>query len=257
MARVRVMSAMAYDVESHRSSGVADPAIRMIGELPGSTQTFEVARVYKGSQGLVEEVAALAAPDGEILWQSRARVIELRGEMFEDLFRTTVSERLVISSTEEHTLLLYLDGVLTARVPVFIDAPDSASGAGVLEEAAQVALKKSAVCWVTIPQAKGGSVTRPAWYIQQGKTLFVLEGGQEQKLPGLSEASTVTLTIKSKDVRATIGTTQADVRVVTDGDEFERVASLGLGTRLNLPDGEHALERWKQTCVLAELTPRY
>jgi len=257
VARVRVMSAMAHDIESHRSSGIADPAIRVIGELPGSTQTFEIARVYKGSQGLVEEVVALAAPDGEILWQSPSRVIELRGAMFEDLFRTTVTERLSIGSTAEHTLLLYLDGVLTARVPVFIDAPHSASGAGVLAEAAQAALKKSAVCWVTIPQPKGGSVTRPAWYVQQGTSLFVIEGGEEQNLPGLSEASTVTLTIKSKDVKATIGTTEADVRLVTDDAEFERIAALGLGTRLNLPDGEHALERWKKTCVLVELTPRF
>lgn len=256
MSLVRVMSAMAYDLDAYKDSGFADPTILVRGELPGMVQDFEIARVYKGSQGLVEEVVALAAPDGTVIWQSPTRVLELRGEMFEDLFRTQVRERLAIDSTDEHTLLIYIDGKLTARLPVFVAAPDSLHGNNVFDEATQNALKKSAVCWLTIPQKKGGSITRPAWYVQQGRSLFVLKGETEQRLPGLEDASTVTITIKSKDVKATIGTTEADVRIVTDSDEFEKIAALGLGTRLNLPDGNDALQRWKDTCVMAELTPR-
>ncbi len=256
MSRVRVMSAMAYDIASYEESGMSDPQVTVMGELPGVTRPFEIARVYKGSQGRYEEAVAIADPDGTIIWESRARVIELRGEMFEDLFRTRVTDRIEIGSSREHTLVVYIDGALAARVPLFVHAPDSLSSAGVFLEAADAALKKSAVCWVTIPQAGGGSVTRPAWYVQQGKSLFMLKGGSEQELPGLEDASRVTLTIKSKDVKASIGTTEADVRIVTDEDEFARVAALGLGKRLNLPDGEQAFQRWKDTCVLAELTPR-
>jgi hypothetical protein len=43
---------------------------------------------------------------------------------------------------------------------------------------------------------------------------------------------------------------------VTEPDEFEKIAALGLGTRLNLPDGDGALERWKQHCTVVELTPQ-
>lgn len=256
MSRVRVMSALAYDLMEYEQSGLADPRVVMMGELPGVTRPFEIARVYKGAQGRYEELIAIADGSGTIVWQSNPRVVELRGEMFEDLFRTQVRERLAITSTDEHTLLMYVDGSLAARVPIFVHAPDSVEGAGVFAEAAQAALKKSAVCWITIPQGKKGSVTRPAWYVQQGASLFVLKGGDEQELPGLENATTVTLTIKSKDIKAAIGTTEADVRIVTDDDEFERIAAIGMGTRLNLTDGERALERWKQTCVLAELTPR-
>ncbi len=256
MSRVRVMSAMAYDLGSYDASGVADPSIRMVGELPGSTEPFEIARVYKGAQGRYEETVALADPEGTVIWDATPRVIELRGEMFEDLFRTTVRERLDLHSTKEHTLLVYLDGQLMARVPVFVDAPHSAAGAGVFPEASQEALKKSSLCWLTIPQLDGGTLTRPAWYVQQGPSIFVIKGGTEQNLPGLEFASTVTLTVKSKDIRATIGTAEADVRIVTDEEEFERIATLGLGTRLNLTDGEGALQRWKDTCVMAEITPR-
>jgi hypothetical protein len=84
----------------------------------------------------------------------------------------------------------------------------------------------------------------------------VVKGEGEQELPGLESAATVELTVKSKDVKATIGTLVADVRRVTDEAEFERIAALGLGTRLNLPDGDGALARWKDTATIVELSPR-
>jgi hypothetical protein len=255
MARVKLLSAMAYDVATFEDTGLADPVLKVSGELPASAQPFAIHRVYKGAQGRYEEVLVIADPDGVVVWESDPRVIELRGEMYEDLFRDRVSDRVEVSSLAEHTLAFYLDGRLEARVPVFVDAPQSARGAGVLMDAAETALKKGSICWLTIPQRDGGSLSRPAWYVQQGRQLFVLKGEAEQELPGLEDADQVTLTVKSKDVKATIGEMPADVRVVTDAEEFERIATMGLGTRLNLPDGEGALERWKSTCTLVELTP--
>jgi len=126
----------------------------------------------------------------------------------------------------------------------------------VLMDAAETALKKGSLCWLTIPQEDGSELSRPAWYVQQGQNLFVLKGPKEQELPGLEHAREVTLTIKSKEVKATIGTMPAAVRVVTDEEEFERIATMGMGTRLNLKDGQDALQRWKDTCTLVELSPR-
>lgn len=256
MSRVRVMSAIAYDLAAYEETSVADPMIKVMGELPGSTQPFGISRVYKGSQGMYEEVIVLADPDGVVIWESAPRVIELRGEMYEDLFRRVVKDRVEITATGEHTLAMYLDGQVAGRIPVFIDAPDSVQGAGVFLDAAEVALKKGSICWLTIPQKGGAAVTRPAWYVQQGASLFVLKGESEQQLPGLEDARSVTLTVKSKEVKAALGSVEADVRVVTDEQEFERIAGMGLGTRLNLKDGDAALQRWKDTCTLVELTPR-
>ncbi len=254
-ARLKLLSGMAYDLETHSSTGVADPVIRVLGDLPASSQPFGITRVYKAAQGYYEEVLVLADPDGQVIWESRPRVLELRGEMFEDLFTTEVRDRIEITSLQEHTLAFYLDGRLEARVPVFIDAPQSARGTGVLMEAAETALKKGSICWVAIPQADGTEVTRPAWYVQQGQKLFMITGPNEQELPGIDQAPQVTLTVKSKDVKATIGEMPADVRVVDDAEEFEKIANLGMGNRLNLKDGEGALERWKATCTMVELTP--
>lgn len=256
MSRVKLMTAMAFDVAAYEETGVSDPVLQVAGELPGPARTFSIHRVYKGAQGVYEEVLALAAPDGEVIWESDPRSIELRGEMFEDLFRRTVTDRVTIGSTAEHTLLFSIDGAIVARIPVFIEAPESVTGAGVLLDAAEVALKKGAICWLTIPQPDGSSLVRPAWYVQQGRKLFVIRGDGEQQLPGLDGAPRVALTVKSKEVKAAIGTMQADVRRVTDDDEFTRIATLGLGTRLNLPDGEAALERWQRTCEMFEISPR-
>lgn len=255
MARVKLMSAMAFDLESYESTGVVDPVLRVHGELPAGAAPFGLHRVYKGAQGRYEEVVVIADPEGVVLWESDPRLLELRGEMFEDLFRRSVTDRVEIASVREHTLVFYLDGRIAGRVPLFIEAPQDVRAAGVLMEAAETALKKGSLCWLTIPQGDGSSVRRPAWYVQQGQKLFVLKGEGEQELPGLEHAKQVTLIVKSKDVKATIGEMPADVRVVEDPDEFERIAGLGLGTRLNLKDGEGALERWKRTATIVELTP--
>ncbi len=256
MSRVTVMSAIAYDLASYEETGEADPAITVLGELPGACRPFGISRVYKGSQGMYEEALVLADPDGVVLWESEPRVIELRGMMYEDLFRRVVRDRIEITSTAEHTLAMYLDGRIAGRIPVFIEAPDSVQGAGVFLDAAETALKKGSICWLTIPQQGSKALTRPAWYVQQGRSLFVLKGETEQELPGLEAATSVTLTVKSKDVKAALGSVEADVRVVTDEEEFERIAGMGLGTRLNLTDGDAALQRWKDNCTLVELTPR-
>ncbi|HSK23447.1 MAG TPA: hypothetical protein VK906_09740 [Egicoccus sp.] len=256
MARVQLMSAMAYDIDQQSSTGVADPVIRVLGELPGASEPFGIHRVYKGSQGTYEEVLALVDPDGVVIWESPPRFVELRGAMFEDLFRRRVDERVPITSTGEHTLVFYLDGQIAGRVPVFIDAPESVTSAGVLLEAAETALKKGSICWIRIPQPDGTVLSPPAWYVQQGKKLFVVKGETEQALPNLEHNDVVTVVVRSKEIKAVIGELTCDVRVVTDEAEFDRIAALGLGTRLNLPDGDAALDRWRANCKVVELTPR-
>ncbi|MEX1162515.1 MAG: hypothetical protein WEB03_02940 [Nitriliruptor sp.] len=257
MSRVKLMSAMVFDLAAYEETAVADPVIRITGELPAGSDPFGINRVYKGPQGVYEEVLAIAGPDGRILWETEPRLIELRGMMFEDLFRREIRDRIEITHPGEHAALFYLDGQLAGRIPVFIDAPGSARTAGVVLDAAEVALKKGSLCWLTIDQPGGGVATRPAWYVQQGTKLFVIKGGSEQELPNLEHVPTVTISVKSKEQKAALGELTADVRVVESGsDEFERIAGLGLGTRLNLPDGEDALERWKRECLVIELNPR-
>lgn len=258
MARVKLMSAMAYDRQTFEEQYFADPVIRVLGELPARSQPFRLDRVYSGPQGRTEEVILLVDPDNRVIWQRPGRFLELRGQMHEDLFRADVDDDILVESTGEHAMVFLVEGEEAGRIPVFIDAPESVRTAGVFGQAAEEALKKGSLLWLTIPQPDGSNVTRPAWYVQQGSKLFVVKGPGEQELPNLEQVEQVELTVKSKDVKASLGSVPAAVRVVdNDSDEFTKIANLGMGNRLNLPDGEAAAERWRTTGHMVELTPSW
>lgn len=255
MARVKLLSAIVYDVGTYEAQGAADPVLKVLGELPGTAKPFAVHRVYQGSQGRYEESMLLLDPDDVVLWQAPYRFIQLRGQMYEDLFRSTIDDDVKIDTPGEHHLVFLIDDQEAGRVPVFIDAPESARSAGVIDAAAETALKKGSVVWLHIPQPDGSLATRPAWYVQEGLKLYVLTGPGEQDLPNLGEVSEVQVTLKSKDVHASIAQARGQVRRVDPAsDEFERIATLGMGTRLNLPDGDAALTRWRDTCLMAEIS---
>lgn len=255
MPYVELLSAMAYDLATFEEQGYPDPVLKLPGELPARPRPFGLNRVYKGSQGQYEESILILDKDDVVVWQRPWRFIELRGEMFEDLFRSRVDADFELESADEHQLVFLIDGGEIGRIPLFVDAPESAAATGTLGDAAETALKKGSIMWLTIPQPDGSLATRPAWYVQQGRKLFVIKGEGEQELPNLENNESVDVTVKSKEVKAAIGTMPATVRVVDNGsDEFDRIAALGMGTRLNLLDGEDALERWRTSCKLVELT---
>lgn len=259
MANAKLLTAIAFDIATFEQDGLADPIIRVHGDLPASSQPFHLNRVYKGPQGVVEETILLLEPDGKtVAWQRPHKKIELRGEMFEDLFRMQVREKIEIRESGEHTLVFIIDGTEAGRIPVFIEAEDSVVSQGALADAVDKGLSKSSAMWLTIPQKDGTELSRIAWYVQQGGRVFVMKGGSEQELPNLEHCDEVTMTVKGKDVKAAIGVVKATTRVVgNDTDEFENIAQLGLGTRLNLKDGDAALARWRNECQLVELTPQF
>ncbi len=256
MARAKLLTAIAFDKATFEEDGLADPVIRVLGEFPSTAQPFHVNRVYKGPQGVVEESLLLLAPDGRtVIWQRPHQKIQLRGEMFEDLFRNEVRDVIDITEPGEHSLVFLLDGAEVGRIPVFIEAEESLVQQGALADVVTSALTKSSIMWLSIPQRDGTTLDRPAWYVQQGKKVFVIKGGKEQELPNLEHVDRVDVTVKGKDVKAAIGVVKATTRVVgNDTDEFENIANLGLGTRLNLKDGDGALARWRNECKLVELT---
>ncbi len=258
MPYVELLSAIVFDQDSwDETAGTINPALVVHGELPADAQPFVVDRVYQGPQGAYDESFVLLDANGDVVYQHTWGRVTLRGEMFEDRFRDVVRAQVTIAGPEEHSLVLLVNDYEVGRVPVFIEAPDSAIAAGVLADVLDATLKKSAIIWLTIPQAQGQPITRPAWFVYQGRKVYVLTGPAEQDLTNIARAGEVTLTARSKEVRSRIASVPATVRVVSnDSDEFDQVLRLGLTTRLNLPDGDSALGRWKQTCTLVELSPQ-
>lgn len=252
---VELLSAMAYDLETFEEQGYPDPVLKVPGELPARARPFGINRVYQAAQGRYEESILILDEDDVVVWQRPWRYVEMRGEMYEDLFRSQVGREVEIASSGEHQMVFLVDGTEVGRIPLFVDAGQSARAMGVSADVAESALKKGSIVWVSIPQPDGSIATRPAWYVQQGRKLFMIKGGDEQQLPNLERNDVVELTVKSKDVKAAIAVLKADVRQVpNDSDEFEKIATQGMGTRLNLKDGDGALQRWKDTCTMVELT---
>jgi hypothetical protein len=199
---------------------------------------------------------AVLAPNGDVIWRSPEQALTLRGSSKIDTFIDEV-RGVVVDSDDDHELVLLVGGDEVGRVPVAVldeDPPWSGgSGTDVLEEA----LKKSTVVWVEVPgQADTGERAVPVWYGVLDGRVYVLVGGSEQHVPGLAEAERAVLIARSKEQQSLVAEVEAAARVVEPSDPlYARVASVLLPRRLNLRDGEQAVDRWRKECTLVELTP--
>jgi len=242
------------------AEGLAQPEDAMavfVGRAgKGRVAPFVVRRSYTGAGGWYKEAMAVLAPNGDVVWRSPERPFVLRGSSKIDTFSDEV-HGVVVDSDEDHELVLLVGGDEVGRVPMAVldeDPPWSAgSDTAVLDEA----LKKSTVVWVEVP-GEGGTGGRavPVWYGTLDGRVYVLTGGSEQRVPGLAEADRVVLIARSKEQQSLVAEVEAAARVVEANDPlFARVAPVLLPRRLNLRDGEQAVERWRKECTLVELTP--
>jgi hypothetical protein len=256
--RVQVLQAVVYDHDRFEQTGEIDPAIVVRGEFPAHSRPFVVDRIFRGPQGVYDEAFALVAPDGTVLYHHDWARVTLRGQMYEDRFRDVVRSEVELTSEDELMLVLLMNRQEVGRIPVFVDAPESAIATGALPDAVEAALKKSTILWVRIPQPDGGEITRPAWFVHQDAKVYLLTGPEEQDLPNIAEADKVTLVVRSKEDRSQIGAIPSAVRVVdNDAEEFEKIGESAVSLRLNLKDLPDALERWKATATMVELTPEF
>lgn len=272
MARADLHYAMVLDAEIAEASRVdpslLDPVVRVHGALPGVARPVTVVREYQGPQGAYLERFELRDRNGGVVHRSLLRRLELRGEMFEDRFENQV-RGLELADAEELTAVFAIDDEEVGSVPVFVEAAAGADPYMAAEHAFSAALKKGAIVWLAGPgrkprlsrrrrHAHTGAREQPVWYVYEAGSVYVLTGPGEQQVAGLADAREVEVIARSKDVRSRITRVPAAVRVVPGDDPlFDKVARAGLGRRLNLHDGDEALERWRATCVLVELTPRF
>jgi hypothetical protein len=242
------------------ADGLAQPEDAMavfVGRAgKGRVAPFVVQRSYTGAGGWYREAMALLAPNGDVVWRSGEQAITLRGSSKIDTFTDEV-HGVVVDSDEDHELALLVGGDEVGRVPLAVldeDPPyTTGSDAAVLDEA----LKKSTVVWIEVPGDGGtGGRAVPAWYGTLDGRVYVLDGGSEQRIPGLAEADRVVLVARSKELQSLVAEVEASARVVPASDPlFGRVVPVLLPRRLNLRDGEQAAERWRKECTLVELTP--
>jgi hypothetical protein len=267
MPRADLHYALAVDRDIYQASQVdpslLDPVVR-VDSLPGVAKPFVVLRDYQGPQGGYTEHVTVTDRRGREVARTPVQRIQLRGEMFEDRSITTLSN-VVFHDGAEHTLHCFVDDVEVGAIPVFVESGLGGDASVAAEETFAKALGKGAVIWLTLPAdgARGrrrdvAEHSQAVWFVFDSKKVYVFTGPTEQEVPGLVGADEVVITARSKDLRSAVSRVPASVRVVpTDDGLWERIARAGLGRRLNLPDGDGALERWREQCTLVELTPRF
>jgi hypothetical protein len=120
----------------------------------------------------------------------------------------------------------------------------------------EVGLKRSDVVWVG-----AGDRSAPSWFAYKNSKIYLVSqrepGATEQTVPGLSESTEDLLVITRRKGRETsLDRFHAKVRVLPPGPEWEEAAKLLVDRRRSRagPPAE-AIERWRDTCLIAELTP--
>lgn len=261
MPRADLHYALALDSEIYEASRVdpslLDPVVRVEGPLPGIARPIAVVRDYQGPQGAYIEHFVLRDRKGRELARSTPRRVELRGEMFEDRFISTLRD-VVVDDPDEHTLTFTIDGREVGSIPVFIESGLGGDARLAAEETFKKALKKGTILWLTVPQPDGSAHEQAVWFVYSDGKVYVVSGPTEQDVPHLADVDEIQITARSKDVRSRVSRLPAAVRVIAPDDpEYDTVAEMALPKRLNLTDPNDAIDRWKTTCALVELTPRF
>jgi hypothetical protein len=116
------------------------------------------------------------------------------------------------------------------------------------------AMKKAAIVWLHI-EHKQPVLIWTVWANEQG-TCYVLFGGMEQQIPGLTNTAQCQVMVRSSDNGAHILTWEANVhQLEPDSAEWDAAVSVLLPKRLNLPDTPTAPQRWAKTSHIAALAP--
>ncbi|MGW5266859.1 hypothetical protein ACWEQG_38290 [Microbispora sp. NPDC004025] len=120
----------------------------------------------------------------------------------------------------------------------------------VIEEGA----KKSNVLWLGLP-----SGPRLAWHVWHDGALYVVTGGEERALPGLTEIAAergeIEVVLRSKDNGAELVRFPAAAEVVDQAAAPDAVAALAK-ERLNARDAAGLTARWAERSTVVRLAPR-
>lgn len=223
----------------------------------GTPFPFVVWRKVAGPSGVYVDSWEVLEPGGQTI-ASGERKFELEGEsVVQDLVDEV--RRVRFGAPGEHTLRYWVYDDRLADIPFQVSDEDPPFGV-IVPGPLDAALSKSTICWVTVPPAaatrKAEPVTKPVWYGYAGGRIYVLVGPKEQDVPGLAATSHATVIARSKDKLNRVAETECIVRVLPKDARWDDLArDVMIGRRLNLVDGEAALDRWRQTCEVVELTP--
>ena len=111
--------------------------------------------------------------------------------------------------------------------------------------------KKSGLVWITAHDR-----TYPVWHELVEDAICVVGGGGEQPIPDVQDGDKVLLLLRSKTNRQLVATVEATVEVLAqESPAWDDVTAALKSGRLNLPDSDHAIERWARESTVLRLVP--
>jgi hypothetical protein len=253
--RARLRYAIAIDEQLHKQ-GSGDPVIHAFGNRGGRTQPFVVRRGWSGPQGAyVEDFRIVRTSDRLTMYHSTPRIVELSGEYYTNDVEDHVTD--VELAVGEYQLVFTVDDEPVPGVPVFVEpGPGAVGGAPVaVEPIVEETTKKSELVWLAYDGLAGQS-TRPAWHVWHKGAVYLVFDGSEQAMPGLADADSAIVCVRSKDNWGLLVAWRAAVELVPPGSPaWTEVVPLLVGKRLNNRDGDAAADRWARECKVARLVP--
>ncbi len=238
--------------------------------LPGRALPFTAYRAWKVPTGLVGEEIRLTGPSGRVAYRWGPAPRRMRGSMDLTIEEDVITDA-VLGEAGTYVASFILDDQIIGEVevPVFLqEAPTS------LPKHVEDGLKRSDVIWVGVPSngrprrgllkrrpGRPGPLTMvPAWFAYKGGKIYVLSrrerGDDEQTVPGLGEGPEITVITRRKGRDTSLDQLTASVRILTEGPEYEQaLAVLADRRRSRVGPPQDSIERWRDTCVVAELTP--
>lgn len=215
---------------------------------------FAVLRDWKAPTGYLAEEVRLIAPSGRVAYRVGPEPRRLLGSMDLTRFESSVEDAL-FEELGVYLASFLLAGELLGQTEfqvVLQAAPDK------LPKEVEDGLKKSDVIWAGV-EYQGKDVTSPVWFVYRQGKIFVLSAKEasleEQTVPGLPEASDMIVITRRKYRDTSLGRFHAAARIL-EGPDWDQAAKLLADRRRDRhgPPGD-AIKRWRESCVIAELTP--
>lgn len=127
-----------------------------------------------------------------------------------------------------------------------------------LDKSIQESLKKSTIVWLRWRDSEDQERTMPVWFVFQDGKLYVISGERQQTVPDAERLRRAEIIIRWKGHgNARVAELPVDVRIIRPGPEWDPIAEKLAEKRLNTPGApEDTARRWRDDCVILELTPR-
>lgn len=267
MAQVTIHSFRVGDrvlVETEPDAG----DVVFLGAAGTTAYPFVVARTISGPGGTYVDACDVIDADGASLGMIE-RKYELDGHSKP---RELVTEfrGVAFPSPGTYTLQYSVYDDVVGNFAFRVVRQDSPA-TGIVPGPLDAALSKSTICWIRMPRTEPkiekkkrsgpppeymSGLTHAVWYGYENGRIYVLVGEGEQQVPGLATASSVTLIARSKAKQSEVAEVECGVEVLPKDAAWRALAQdLLVGRRLNLTDGDAAIDRWFKTCEIVTLTP--